>query len=227
MPRPIICFTTLAIAITLAPAATAYADPCPPNPAPSAILDNCTFRVPSSVKAKDQVKGPVTRIVNTLIDTVFEVKKFAGEPVTSKSIKDDSIELADLSPSLRATLTAPPAPTPAPTPAPAPAVAGPLGYARVNANGSVDPAASKNIEFVSAIGGIYCLRYTAGEPHVINLTVDISGADGRKVIVAGTAVKSAIDGGGACGASANIEVVTSTATTQSDTPAPFYLVVAA
>jgi hypothetical protein len=42
-----------------------------------------------------------------------------------------------------------------------------IAYARVNADGTIDPGDSKNIELVSAGGGIYCLNYTAGTPHVV------------------------------------------------------------
>lgn len=217
--RRTIVLTIAALAATLATAGTASADPCPKNVKPtSTLLNPCTFTVPSSVKAKDAVDGPISRIVNNLIRTVFTVKKLAEKPVDSKGIADNSIQLKDLSPTVRNMFND--------TPAPAP-TGGPPGYARVNSDGSIDLSASKNIELVSASAGLYCLRYTAGDPLVINLTLDISGADGRKVIIAGTAVKSAIAGGGDCGGATNIEVVTSNAVSQSATPAPFYLVVAA
>jgi hypothetical protein len=173
------------------------------------------------VKEKD-IPGVLRRIVRPLFRDLVDLAKATEAPVVSNDIKDGAVKLRDLSPALQAAVSQ--AGTPGAQGAPgAPGQA--LAYARVNADGSIDPSASKDIALVSAANGVYCLRYTAGEPHIITTTVDISGADGRKTIVAGTAVKPAIDGAGACAGETNIEVVTSTATTQTAVPAPFYLVV--
>lgn len=104
---------------------------------------------------------------------------------------------------------------------------GALAYARVFANGTVDTAISKDIEMLSASNGIYCLRYTAGEPHIISATVDIAGADGGRTIVSGTADKPKIDAGGACPPATNIPIVTARYENQLGLPANFHVTVTA
>ncbi len=221
---------SVAAALFLATAADPAAA-CPNPPVPSTILTNCTFTVPSSVLAKDAQPKPlsdylVKKIIQPMIKTLSVLDKKIEAPVRSKDIKDGSIKIPDLSADLQKVIADAAAPAPAPTAGPVPASGAAPGFARVNADGSIDGAVSKGIELVSATNGVYCLK-AAADPHIITTTIDISGADGRKVISAGSAVKAGIDGGGSCAAGTNIEVVTSDAVSQSTVPAPFYLVVTA
>lgn len=68
-----------------------------------------------------------------------------------------------------------------------------LAFARVQANGTVDPNASRGIVLVAKAGaGIYCLNFTGGTPKNIMATIDISGADSRKARVSGSAIPAAV-----------------------------------
>jgi hypothetical protein len=149
-------------------------------------------------------------------------------PIAGQQIKPLSIGLAALAPEVRDVLlktgtTGPAGPQGAP--GPSGGSGGPLAYARVFADGTVDPANSKNIEKVSAAGGIYCLRYTGGTPHILNATLDVSGAEAANTSVGATADASTPDWD--CTGAANIEVVTANTPTQSGKPANFYIVVVA
>lgn len=82
-----------------------------------------------------------------------------------------------------------------------------LGFARVAANGTLDPAASKNVQLVSKPSpGVFCLNLTTGTATSIQMTIDNSGADPSKTQVGGTAGAAAA---GACPAGADILVATS------------------
>src|SRR3954454_758130 len=177
------------------PASADYCDG--PKPVTSE-LNSCTFTVPSSVPEKD-VPRVLKKIVKPLIADIVDLAKAANAPVISRDIKDGSIKLRDLSTGVQNALSQPGSPGPPGAPGSA------LAYARVDPDGTVDSSASKDIALVSANNGIYCLRYTAGEPHIITAMIDVSAADGRKMIVAGTAVKPAIDSGGSCPSETNIE----------------------
>ena len=98
-----------------------------------------------------------------------------------------------------------------------------IAYARVNADGTIDPGDSKNIEVVSAGGGIYCLNYTAGTPHVVITIPDLSGSDSRK----DQAIVTAVPGLPACPAGSDIEVATASIQLTVNGPRPFYLAVIA
>jgi hypothetical protein len=83
-----------------------------------------------------------------------------------------------------------------------------LGFARVAANGALDPTATKNVALVSKPApGLYCLNLTTGTATSIQMTIDNSGADPSKTQVGGTAAPAAV--AGACPAGSDILVATS------------------
>jgi len=161
------------------------------------------------------------------------------EPITGQRIVPGSIGLGSLTPEVRDAMVkageipppGPPGPQgdtgdsgPVGAPGP-PGAGGPLAYARVHSDGTVDPANSRNIEKVSSGGGIYCLRYTGGTPRILNATLDVSGAEAANTLIGATADASTDDWD--CTDGANIEVVTAHAPAQSGKPAAFYIVVVA
>ena len=163
----------------------------------------------------------------------------ADEPITGQRIVPGAIGIGQLAPDVRdamlkAGVAGPQGPqgpqgAPGTQGAPgapgAPAAGGPLAYARVHSDGTVDSANSLNIEKVSSGGGIYCLRYTGGTPRILNATLDVSGAEAANTLIGATADASTDDWD--CTGGANIEVVTAHAPAQSGKPAAFYITVVA
>src|SRR3954454_25106112 len=145
MRLPSVLILAAIAALGLARTTPARAD-CPPQQAISSVLTNCTFSVPSSVKEKD-IPRVLKRIVRPLEADLVDLARATLAPVVSKDIKDGSVKLRDLSAGVQTTLSQ--AATPGPQGQPgAPGQA--LAYARVNADGSIDPSASKDIALVSA-----------------------------------------------------------------------------
>lgn len=97
-----------------------------------------------------------------------------------------------------------------------------LAFARVAANGTVDPATSRNIVAVSRkSAGLYCLNFTTGTPKAIVATVDISGADSRKARVSGTVDPPGV----AANCPAGSDMLLAAASDASNADLPFFLAV--
>lgn len=135
--------------------------------------------------------------------------------LTSKDIKDRSLRVRDFLPGeLPGTGGGAPGRTGAAGSA--------LAFARVNGNGTIDAAASKNIALVKKTGsGAYCLNYTAGTATNVVAMIDNSGADPSLSRIGGTANPAAV--GPACPAGADFFIATAGDATFVDLP--FYVAV--
>ena len=118
----------------------------------------------------------------------------AATLITGKNIKNGTIRLRDLSKGTRAALvgkrgktgkTGKTGPrgfagfTGASGRNGAPGTA--LAYAHINSNNTVDASGAKGIAVSTrGTGGAYCLNYTGGTAHNIQLTIDVASTDSRK-----------------------------------------------
>jgi hypothetical protein len=148
-------------------------------------------------------------------------KQLKNNAVTSPKVRNNSLLLRDFRASQRARLRGERGPQGVPGPAGAAGAAGPAGpagpagapgsaiaFARVDANGIVDPAVSSGIAVLSTGSGTYCLDRTGGAVRNFVTTVDdVALPNGNTVVATGTARSAAIVSAG-CPAGTDVLVVT-------------------
>jgi hypothetical protein len=119
----------------------------------------------------------------------YAALKLGAGSVTGKQIKNGSITLNKLSQSARNALRSPGPPGPPGPKGDAGAPGSALAYARVQADDTLDSAASKNVTITNSVSNFPVAAYVCfgvvGSPKNVVASIDVSGADSRST-VAGT-----------------------------------------